>query len=43
MSQAPHAMYLRPGTKLGNRDLIDLMIFDGLTDAFHNVHMGETG
>ncbi|KAK7588252.1 hypothetical protein V9T40_005497 [Parthenolecanium corni] len=42
MSQAPHAMYLRPGTKLGNRDLTDLMIFDGLTDAFHNVHMGET-
>lgn len=43
MSQAPHALYLRPGTKLGNINLTDLMLLDGLTDAFHNVHMGETG
>ncbi|XKL64759.1 hypothetical protein PGB90_004845 [Kerria lacca] len=42
MSQAPHAMNLRAETKLGNRDMIDTMIYDGLTDAFHGIHMGVT-
>ena len=39
---APHAQYLRGGTKMGDLKLIDTMIKDGLTDAFHGYHMGTT-
>jgi acetyl-CoA C-acetyltransferase len=42
MSLAPHAAYLRAGTKFGNIDFIDTMIKDGLWDAFHGYHMGVT-
>ena len=42
MSLAPHAIHLRDGKKLGNVDLIDTMIKDGLWDAFHGYHMGVT-
>ena len=42
MSLAPHAIHLRNGKKLGNIELIDTMIKDGLWDAFHNYHMGVT-
>ena len=42
MSQAPHAAYLRGGTKMGALDLADTMIKDGLWDAFHGYHMGNT-
>ena len=42
MSLAPHAIHLRDGKKLGNIDLIDTMIKDGLWDAFHGYHMGIT-
>ena len=42
MSLAPHAIYLRDGKKLGNTELIDTMIKDGLWDAFHGYHMGVT-
>jgi acetyl-CoA C-acetyltransferase len=42
MSLAPHAGYLRSGTKMGDFKLIDTMIRDGLTDAFHGYHMGQT-
>lgn len=42
MSQAPHAMLLRPGTKMGDAKMIDTMISDGLWDAFNNYHMGVT-
>ena len=42
MSLAPHAIHLRNGKKLGNTELIDTMIKDGLWDAFHNYHMGVT-
>ena len=42
MSLAPHAIHLRDGKKLGNTDLIDTMIKDGLWDAFHGYHMGIT-
>ncbi len=42
MSLAPHAIYLRDGKKLGNAELIDTMIKDGLWDAFHGYHMGIT-
>ncbi|XP_063707189.1 acetyl-CoA acetyltransferase [Culicoides brevitarsis] len=42
MSKAPHVMHLRNGTKMGNSSMVDSMIHDGLTDAFTNIHMGET-
>ena len=42
MSLAPHAIYLRDGKKLGDTELIDTMIKDGLWDAFHGYHMGIT-
>ena len=42
MSMAPHAQYLRGGTKMGDLKLIDTMIKDGLTDAFYGYHMGNT-
>lgn len=42
MSMAPHAQYLRGGTKMGAVELRDTMLTDGLTDAFHNYHMGVT-
>ena len=42
MSLAPHAIYLREGKKLGDAELVDTMIKDGLWDAFHGYHMGVT-
>jgi acetyl-CoA C-acetyltransferase len=42
MSQSQHAAYLRAGTKMGDMNLIDTMIKDGLWDAFHGYHMGTT-
>jgi acetyl-CoA C-acetyltransferase len=42
MSNAPHAVYLRSGTKMGNTELVDTMLKDGLMDAFHGYHMGIT-
>jgi acetyl-CoA C-acetyltransferase len=42
MSQAPHAAHLRNGQKMGNLELIDTMIKDGLWDAFNGYHMGTT-
>lgn len=42
MSQAPHAANLRNGTKMGNQQFIDTMIYDALTDAFNGYHMGIT-
>jgi acetyl-CoA C-acetyltransferase len=42
MSTAPHAAYLRAGTKMGNVEFTDTMIKDGLWDAFHGYHMGNT-
>jgi len=42
MSLAPHAIYLRDGKKLGDTELTDTMIKDGLWDAFHGYHMGIT-
>ncbi|WP_298425313.1 acetyl-CoA C-acetyltransferase [Rhodoblastus sp.] len=42
MSQAQHAAYLRSGVKMGELKLIDTMLKDGLTDAFHGYHMGAT-
>ena len=42
MSLSPHAIHLRDGKKLGNAEVIDTMIKDGLWDAFHGYHMGVT-
>ena len=42
MSQSPHCMYLRSGTKMGDSKMIDTMIKDGLWDAFNGYHMGTT-
>jgi acetyl-CoA C-acetyltransferase len=42
MSLSPHCAHLRSGTKMGDMKLIDTMIKDGLTDAFHGYHMGIT-
>ena len=42
MSQAPHCMHLRNGTKMGDAQLVDTMIRDGLWDAFNGYHMGNT-
>ena len=42
MSLAPHAIYLREGKKLGDAEMTDTMIKDGLWDAFHGYHMGVT-
>ena len=42
MSLAPHAIHLRDGKKLGDAELIDTMVKDGLWDAFHGYHMGVT-
>jgi acetyl-CoA C-acetyltransferase len=42
MSQAPHAAYMRSGTKMGDFKLVDTMLKDGLIDAFQGYHMGTT-
>jgi len=42
MTQAPHCVHLRAGVKMGNTDLVDTMIKDGLWDAFNGYHMGNT-
>lgn len=44
MSQAPFLVSAqsRTGMKMGDTSLKDHMILDGLTDAFHGVHMGIT-
>ena len=42
MSLAPHAIHLRDGKKLGDTEIFDTMIKDGLWDAFHGYHMGIT-
>ncbi|MBU1378862.1 MAG: acetyl-CoA C-acetyltransferase [Alphaproteobacteria bacterium] len=42
MSQSPHASQLRTGTKMGDTTFVDTMIKDGLLDAFHGYHMGQT-
>ena len=42
MSQAPHCMHLRGGTKMGSAEMLDTMLRDGLLDAFQGYHMGNT-
>lgn len=44
MSNAPYALpRARWGYRMGNGELVDLMVYDGLTCAFHNVHMAVHG
>jgi acetyl-CoA C-acetyltransferase len=41
MSNAPYyALKMRTGARMGNVELADSMILDGLTDAYEHVHMG---
>ncbi|TCS61714.1 acetyl-CoA C-acetyltransferase [Varunaivibrio sulfuroxidans] len=42
MSLSPHCMHLRAGTKMGDAQMVDTMIKDGLWDAFNGYHMGTT-
>lgn len=42
MSNALHCTHLRNGTKIGDTQLTDTMIKDGLWDAFNGYHMGTT-
>jgi acetyl-CoA C-acetyltransferase len=42
MSMAPHCQHLRNGVKMGDYQMIDTMIRDGLWDAFNGYHMGNT-
>jgi acetyl-CoA C-acetyltransferase len=42
MSTAPHCAHLRNGVKMGNFEMVDTMIKDGLWDAFNGYHMGNT-
>jgi acetyl-CoA C-acetyltransferase len=42
MSQAPHCIHLRNGVKMGDAEMVDTMIKDGLWDAFNGYHMGNT-
>ncbi|KTE91161.1 acetyl-CoA acetyltransferase [Desulfitobacterium hafniense] len=43
MSSSAYALpKARKGYRMGNDSLVDTMIADGLTDAFHNIHMGLT-
>ena len=42
MSVAPHCAHLRGGVKMGDFEMIDTMIKDGLWDAFNGYHMGTT-
>jgi acetyl-CoA C-acetyltransferase len=44
MSQTPHyLMKSRTGYRLGNGELIDGMVHDGLWDPYNNFHMGKAG
>ncbi|MEZ5740972.1 MAG: acetyl-CoA C-acetyltransferase [Burkholderiaceae bacterium] len=42
MSLSPHVAYIRAGQKMGDLNMIDTMIRDGLWDAFNGYHMGTT-
>lgn len=43
MSRAPYAVpSARFGARMGNTELVDLMLRDGLIDTFNNYHMGVT-
>lgn len=44
MSRAPYVLQkARSGYRMGNGELVDLMVFDGLTDPYTGRHMGQVG
>jgi acetyl-CoA C-acetyltransferase len=44
MSRVPYASFtMRNGARMGNTELVDLMVHDGLWCAFDNVHMAHHG
>src|SRR5262245_29730107 len=44
MSNSPYLLpRARTGLRMGHAELRDAMIHDGLWDAYHDYHMGETG
>lgn len=44
MTNAPYALFnARTGYRMGNGEIVDLMIHDGLWDPYHNIHMGNAG
>ena len=44
MSNAPYLLpQARKGYRLGNAQIIDSMVYDGLWDVYNNYHMGITG
>ena len=42
MTQAPHCFHLRQAGNLGDAEMIDSMIKDGIWDIFNGYHMGVT-
>lgn len=42
MSLSGHASYIRAGIRMGTGNMTDMMLYDGLTDAFSNISMGMT-
>ena len=42
MSSSRHCIHLRDGKKIGDVEIVDSMIKDGLWDAFNDYHMGVT-
>jgi len=42
MSMSPHCAHLRGGVKMGDFQMVDTMIKDGLWDIFNGYHMGVT-
>ena len=44
MSNAPYILFnARNGYRMGNGEIVDLMIHDGLWDVYNNLHMGMAG
>jgi acetyl-CoA C-acetyltransferase len=43
MSNAPHLLHVREGVRMGNAELIDSMITDGLWCSFEGCHLGNAG
>jgi len=43
MSSVPHYVHARKGQKLGNINMTDGMVFDGLTNVYDQKHMGTCG
>ena len=42
MSMAPNLIFSQDKKKFSENEIVDSMIYDGLTDAFYNYHMGVT-